>query len=84
MAAKKKTVKPAASKFVGGVHVAASLERTPPSSNYHALKKLFLNQKGELTATANCGDEAFVCTKAEIPALVTFLTKIATAKAAAA
>ena len=77
----KKTVKP---RLKSGVHITASLKREGELPHYSAMRELWLDEAGNLQAEGRCGDTAFVCTKAEIPSLVEFLNKIATAKATAA
>jgi hypothetical protein len=83
------------SNFAGSVHVSASYERKahPPECCTNSddrypresyAKKLFINEKGNLTATAQCGDQCFVCNRAELQGLIDFLAKVKADLAAAA
>lgn len=72
---------PKKSQLKTAVHVAASLERPQDfdKSGYsYTLQKLYVDKKGNLCAEAQCGDDVFVCTKAEIPAFSEFLASLST------
>ncbi len=68
--------------FKTSVHITAALTRPAnfqdksDSDTEYTMTKIYLDEHGSLLGEAYCGATAFICTKAEIPQIMDFLSSI--------